>query len=139
MKYLGIDFGSKRVGVATSDDGGSLAFPHSVLENDKNLLSNIKNIFDKNKIDKIVIGESKDFQMKDNEIMKATKIFVEELKKELKCEVDYQAEFLTSVQVERDHYNFSEKNKKRGMEKVKGLDAKAATIILQSYLDSNKK
>ena len=42
MKYLGIDFGSKRIGLAVSDDGGKLAFPHSVVPNGANLLEEIK-------------------------------------------------------------------------------------------------
>ena len=31
MKYMGIDYGTKRIGVALSDEGGSVAFPHSVV------------------------------------------------------------------------------------------------------------
>jgi RNase H-fold protein (predicted Holliday junction resolvase) len=39
MKYLGIDYGSKKVGFAQSDDEGMLAFPLMISPNDKNLLN----------------------------------------------------------------------------------------------------
>ena len=38
MKYLGIDFGSKKVGFAQSDDEGRIAFPLMIAPNDKMLL-----------------------------------------------------------------------------------------------------
>ena len=44
MKYLGIDFGSKRVGLALSDENLQFAFPFKVLENSENLLEDIKKI-----------------------------------------------------------------------------------------------
>lgn len=138
MKYLGIDFGSKRVGLAVSDETGSLAFPFKVIQNDKKLFSNIKNIIIKNKIEKIVIGESKNFKMEDNEIMKEANIFSNKLKEETKCEIVFHPEFLTSVQIEREHFQASEKGKKRGVKKTTDVDAKAATIILQDYLDYKK-
>ncbi|MCB9806050.1 Holliday junction resolvase RuvX [Candidatus Nomurabacteria bacterium] len=136
MKHLGIDFGSKRVGLAISDDGGSLAFPLEVLSNDDKLVLNIKKIVEDNNIEKIVIGESKDFQMKENKIMAEARQFSEDLKKEISCDIVFQPEFMTSMQVEREHFQISEMGKKRGYHKVKDVDAKAATIILQSYLDS---
>ena len=44
MKYLGIDFGSKRVGIAVSDENGQMAFPHSVILNDKIFLIILKRL-----------------------------------------------------------------------------------------------
>ena len=41
-KFMGIDYGTKRVGIALSDDGGSMAFPRTVLSNDKHLLSKVE-------------------------------------------------------------------------------------------------
>ena len=44
MRYLGIDYGSKRIGLSISDEEGRMAFPHSVVENDSHALENISNI-----------------------------------------------------------------------------------------------
>ena len=44
MKYLGIDYGEKRVGIAVSDAEGKVAFPKVVLENSKELIEKIKEL-----------------------------------------------------------------------------------------------
>ena len=126
MKLLGIDYGSKRVGIATSDSSGVMAFPKMVLNNDKNLISNIKKICIDEKIEKIVIGDSKDSNMKDNEIMKSIRRFEDVLLREIKLPIEFQLEFMTSqqailIQGENDM-----------------IDASAATIILQSFIDKIK-
>ena len=126
MKYLGIDFGLKRVGITLSDDGGTMAFPKCVLNNDKNLMIKIKKICDEEKVEKIIIGDSKDSNMKDNPVMKEIRRFTDAILKEIKLPIDFQLEFMTSqqailIQGENDM-----------------IDASAAAIILQSYLDKKK-
>ena len=41
MRYMGIDYGAKRVGIAISDEKGIIAFPHSVIGNDETLIAKI--------------------------------------------------------------------------------------------------
>lgn len=126
MKYLGIDYGEKRVGLAVSDEEGKVAFPLDVLSNDKRLLDRVKKICADEKIESIVIGESKDFGGKDNMIMKDAKIFYKALKKSVKLPTHWEIEFYTSKEAER-------LQGKHGM-----LDASAAAIILKSYLDKTR-
>lgn len=123
MKYIGIDFGSKRVGLAMSDDMGHMAFPYLVIQNDHNLLKNILEIIHKEKIGSVVIGDSTDFKGNKNEIMKKVEKFLETLKKETKIPIYLEPEFMTSVQAS----HLQGKNEMN--------DASAATLILQSYLD----
>jgi|SRR3989344_2042128 len=123
MKYLGIDYGEKRIGLAVSDEESKIAFPLDVLSNDKRLIERIKQICSTEKIGSIVIGESKDFGGKDNIIMKNAKIFFQLLKKKLKLPIHWEIEFYTSAEAAR-------LQGKHGM-----LDASAAAIILQSYLN----
>jgi putative Holliday junction resolvase len=123
MKYLGIDFGSKRVGVAVSDDEGKMAFPHSVILNSKNTLDEIGEIIKKENIDKIVMGESKNFEGEPNKIMTEINKFKKELEDKAGIEVFLEPEFMTSQQAEQ----IQGKNEMH--------DASAATIILQSYID----
>jgi len=142
MKYLGIDFGSKRVGLSLSDDNGGMAFPHSVISNDKNLLTEIEKIIKDEKVEEVVMGESKDFKGEPNKIMSAIEEFKAKLEEKVKLKVWLEPEFMTSVQAERsiesrrtDTHN--QRSKKQKEIKKDMLDASAATIILQTYLDRN--
>lgn len=126
MKFLGIDYGIKRIGLATSDDSGVMAFPYVVVLNDNSLLKKISEIISLNKIEAIVIGESKDFKMQDNPVMKKILEFKEVLEKDFKLKVILHPELLTSAQAQQ----IQGKNKMH--------DASAAAIILQSYLDWKK-
>ena len=58
MKYLGIDYGSKKIGVAISDDGGAFAFPLSIIKSDKESINSIVDILLSKNISSVVIGES---------------------------------------------------------------------------------
>ena len=125
MKYLGFDFGSKIVGFSVSDDTGKMAFPHSVILNSGKLLEEVQKIEDIEKVEAIVIGESKNFKGEPNKIMLAIENFKKELEERLKIKVWFEPEFMTSQQAKH-------------IQGETGLhDASAATIILQSYLDKN--
>ncbi len=126
MRYLGIDYGAKRIGVAVSDEALSMAFPLQVLENTDSILSELKEICEKNEIAKIIVGDSKDFNQKENEIMKAIAPFVQVLTSKLGIPVEMHPEFLTSMEAERiqGHNDMH--------------DASAAALILASYLETNK-
>ncbi|TSC58465.1 MAG: putative holliday junction resolvase [Parcubacteria group bacterium Greene0416_79] len=123
MRYLGIDFGSKRVGLALSDEDGRLAFPYTVLKNDKTLLSEVERICKEQKVKGLILGESKDFNGKPNPIAQEIAEFKKRIEQATRTQVEYEPEFLTSVQAAR------------WQGKVEKLDASAAAIILQSYLD----
>ena len=80
MRYLGIDYGSKRVGVAVSDEEGKFALPLSVLSNNQKLLPEIKKIIAEKQVGAVVLGESKNFKGEANVIMSAISKFREVLK-----------------------------------------------------------
>jgi len=126
-KYLGIDYGSKRVGLAFSDSEGILAFPKTVLKNDKMLLENIKNIYSREGVEGIVLGESIDSQGQPNYIMKKITPFKKQLEKGLNTLVYLEPEFMTS-----HHAAIGEK---KGEFKKNIIDASAAALILQRFLD----
>lgn len=127
MRYLGIDFGEKRVGIALSDEDGKIAFPNVVLVNDGDLIKNIVDLCMKNAVEVVVMGESRDYKGQINSIMWK----IEGFKKQLEMigfKVVFEPEFMTSVQASQ----ITGENKM--------LDASAAAIILQSYLNrSNNK
>lgn len=151
MKYLGIDYGTKRVGIAVSDELGRLAFPKVVLDNSglEKLIEGVKKIITFEKIEAIVVGDSKNFKFKDNPIMEDINLFIEKLKKETDLEIHLQPEFMSSVQAENlanpDFAPFTVNSRMSEASRTtvrhkrnKAYDAAAAAIILQSYLDSNK-
>lgn len=126
MRILGIDYGTKRVGVAVSDESCGFALPLVVLSNTDILVNEIKEIALENEVKEIVVGESRNFKQEPNSILEDSI----KLKKSLEKEgftVHFEPEFMTSVQAER----LQGKNVMH--------DASAAAIILQSYIDRTKK
>lgn len=125
MRYIGIDYGTKRIGIAVGDDVTFMAFPKQVVLHNKEFFSAILAIIELEKADLVVLGESKDFKGEDNLVMQEIRDFKEQLEKVGKVVV-FESEFLTSHQAS-----------KSGVAK-EFLDASSATIILQSYLDKLK-
>ncbi len=122
-KYIGVDYGSKRVGVAISDDHARLAFPQAVIKNSPGLIKEVMRLIKESKPIGIVIGESRTFSGNMNPIMKDVIIFADDIKKASKLPIFFEPEFLTSHQA--THI--------QGAHDM--LDASAAAIILQSFLD----
>jgi putative Holliday junction resolvase len=144
MRYLGIDYGKKRVGVALSDEAEEFALPLVVLPNNSALFSELKKIITEKQIGAIVLGESKNFKGEDNDIMSSARNFKETLERETGLKVLWEPEFMTSAEAERMKPPVSSENRKTGVRlrrpKVKNdmLDASAAALILKSYLERIK-
>ncbi len=126
MKFLGIDYGAKRVGIALSDSAGSMAFPHAVILNNKKLILAIKEVCKKESVEAIILGESLDYKMKPNVIMEKITPFKKELESVTNLPIHFEHEFMTSAAA-----GHLQKNDEM-------IDASAAAIILQSYLDKKK-
>ena len=123
MRLMAIDYGEKRVGIASTDETGHFALPRAVWPNDETLLTKILALKDKEKAGKIIIGESRNLDGSINPIQKK----IEEFKKELEkrgVEVISHPEVLTTVEARR----------LQGQTEM--TDASAAALILKSYLDS---
>jgi len=123
-RILGIDFGSKRIGLALSDEAGQFSMPLSVILTSAEYFSVIEKIAKDNDIGEIVMGESRNYKGQPNDIYLASIEFKEKLEAK-GFVVHLELEFMTSVQAER----------LQG--KTDLSDASAAALILQSYLDKN--
>ena len=123
MRYLGIDYGTKRIGIAISDEGGTLAFPYAILENGKGSIGEIKTICAHEAVETIIIGESMDYKGQPNIVKKEIDKFIVELRKVVSAPIIEEREFLSTQQA-----RFYQMKRKR-------VDDSAAAIILQSYLD----
>jgi putative Holliday junction resolvase len=155
MRFLGIDYGTKRIGAAVSDENGTLAFPKEIIPNDANTFRNIADIIKKENITEVVVGESVDFSGKLNALSGRIEVFILELREKFNLPVHKQKEFLTSVEARksknanhrlwRDPAGGGNRNPNpQSHSKVKQIksgriDASAAALILQRYLDKRTK
>ena|SRR6185436_5777294 len=136
MKYMGIDFGEKKIGLSLSDDGGQLAFPKEILKNSPNVLSLLLAIAKENAVLAFVIGESESSSGKPNPIMKEIEAFAKKLKNESGKEVFFEKEAFTTLFARnptRGKEIFTARKTKEIKEGPK--DASAAALILQRFLD----
>lgn len=126
MKYLGIDYGTKKVGIAISDDGGEFAFPNSIWPlNDA--LKIVEDLCKREKIEVIVIGESRASNDIPNDIVTDVNSFKAKLGINTRLPIFLEREAYSSVEAHR----YQEKKGDR--------DDSAAAIILQRFLDKKKK
>lgn len=135
MKYLGIDYGEKRVGLSISDEGGTLAFPYKIISNNLELVDAIHNICGEEDIVAIVLGESHDLSGKPNKIMGSIEEFKRNLEGELDLPIYFQKEFMTSVEARGRMGKEVNNARKEKKDKSKKIDDSAAALILQRYLD----
>jgi putative Holliday junction resolvase len=127
MRYLGIDFGSKKVGLALSDEAGRMGFPHGAIPNDGRLIDYVRELIVHKGVDVVVMGESTDFSGNANPIMERAKKFVMELERTSDATVVWEPEMMTTQEARRDVdgiYTGSHA----------AVDASAAALILTSYL-----
>jgi len=122
MRYLGIDYGTKKVGLAVSDATGKMAFPHSVVKNDNDLISAIMNVIEEKRVKEIVIGHSLDLDGGVNKIHSE----VEELITELTLETGL------PIHLEPEQYTTQAALREQGRNAQ--TDASAAALILDSFL-----
>ncbi|MFA5132217.1 MAG: Holliday junction resolvase RuvX [Candidatus Paceibacterota bacterium] len=125
MKYLGIDFGSKKVGFAQSDDEGRMAYPLMISPNDKSLLPDTLELIREMKFSTVVIGESVDQKGKPNAIAKEARAFGTQIENAIDVRVVFEKEWYSTV----------EARKQPGNEGNHNVDDQAAAIVLQRHLD----
>lgn len=132
MRYLGIDYGTKKVGLAFSDEAGTMGFPFDIVPNDSKLSDALALLVEEEHIEGIVIGESRDFSGNQNPIANAARALGDELSERTGISVFYEPELLTTQEAKRDFEGVHSHN--RG-----NVDASAAALILTSFLSHHGK
>lgn len=133
-RIIGLDYGSKRIGVAISDPLLIIATGLCFIENSSSAIEKIKEIVNNSDAEKIVIGMP--FNLKGVKGTKAIEVdaFIASLRQALNIEVIPWDERFTTKRV---HHTLREMNvKKHQRQKKEQIDAMAAALILQGYLDS---
>lgn len=126
MRYMGIDYGSKRVGIALTDEGGAMAFPHKVLQNSTDLVKDLVALIEEKQVEAIVIGHSLNRNGEPNAIHGK----IEELMTDLTLAVGI------PIHLHPEQYTTQEALRIQG--RTDKTDASAATLILNSFLDTHK-
>ena len=137
MRIIGIDYGDARVGIAVSDETEFLASANCTLN-----VSGMRDAAQKtiNKIKvlngaKIVLGLPKNMDGSESFRAEKTYAFADMLKAELDMEIIFIDERLSTVEA----YTYMNITDFNGKKRKKVIDALSAQIILQSYLDKNRK
>jgi putative Holliday junction resolvase len=126
MKYLGIDYGTKRVGIALSDEGGSFAFPKDIVPT-AGAIAYIESLLKEGDITSIIVGESLATNGQENDVVVMARSFAKKL------------ELVTSVPIVFEREGFSSVEAHRYQTKKGSRDDSAAAVILQRFLDKQKK
>lgn len=124
-KALGVDYGSARIGIAVSDEDGTIAFPHETIPAGKDAAARVAQIAAGQKVRRIIVGDTRTLEGFDNVVTEEADTFIRTLAEASSVPVIRQSEAFATAEALR----FAPKGKEHD-------DAAAAAIILQRYLDT---
>ncbi|MCD6129051.1 Holliday junction resolvase RuvX [Candidatus Bipolaricaulota bacterium] len=136
MRFLGLDVGDRRIGIALSDETGTVAQGRGVYtrQGEKEDLSYFVELCRRERVEKIVVGLPLNMDGSEGEQAAKVRAFAEALSERAGLPVEYLDERLTTVEADRvlSQAGFREKKKR------KVRDELAAVLILQAWLDSRR-
>ena len=132
-RFLGIDFGTRRIGLALSDPTGTLATPLPFLENSgpKEVVSKLQELVQGHGIKTIVIGLPRNMDGTYGPSAQKVRAFIAQIQPHLSAEIIPQDERLTTAQASRDLSQMGLNQK----DLRKKVDSSSAALILQQFLD----
>ncbi|MFA6271851.1 MAG: Holliday junction resolvase RuvX [Patescibacteria group bacterium] len=133
-KLLGIDYGDKRIGIATSDEKQDYIFPGDTMDNSANIIQKICDFIEKESIEKVIVGFPVNMRGEENAQSEKIKRFADTLGGRIKIPVVLEDERLTSQFAERLLRDIPGRRKPKG-----NIDRQAAILILESYMGKNKR
>lgn len=131
MRYLGVDYGSKKVGLAFSDEAGTMGFPHAIVASTPRLIDELCALVAKENIGAVVIGESRTLAGGENPIARNAHALGSLLNERAGIPVFYESEVFTSAEARRAP---EKEVKSRRIKRRDAVDASAAALILTSFL-----
>jgi putative Holliday junction resolvase len=134
MRILCIDYGTKKIGLAISDETNTIAMPLKVIDCDENAIDEIKGIILDNRVKTVVVGLPITLSGQRGKRAIETEEFVNKLRENISdidiVEWDERMSTRFSERILNNAKVKGRKNKKKVIDKI------AATFILQGYLDS---
>ncbi|MDI6715951.1 MAG: Holliday junction resolvase RuvX [Actinomycetota bacterium] len=136
MRIIALDFGRRRIGVAISDPSGKVARPLTVIErkNTEFDIQRISELVEEYDAEEVVVGLPITLSGKIGPQAQEVLKYVDELKKVVKIPIMTWDERLTTAYADR----FLREAELRHEKKKRIVDKLAASIILQSYIDSKR-
>lgn len=134
MRYLAIDYGIKRTGLAICDPSETIASPLMVIEGQKDLSNKIRQVVTDENVEAIVIGLPLNMDDSQGPQAKLVFQFADQLRENLQIPVHFQDERLSTFGA-AEKLNSAELSRKK---KAKHLDAVAAAEILEAFLEEKK-
>ena len=134
MRYLAVDYGSKRTGLAICDPDETIASPLAVIYGQKELINKIIDVVKNENVQAIVLGLPLNMDSSEGPQAKGVYKFAKQLEKHIDIPILFQDERLSSFAAEDKLYSADVKATK----KSRPLDAIAAAEILQSFLEQKK-
>ncbi len=140
-RIIGIDHGSVRIGIAVSDESGSIAFGKETIPNDSKSLSKILSLIKENEASKVIVGYP--LNLKGDKTKQTFEVdkFLAELRNLLLKEsidteiIEWDERFTSKMAVDS---MIASGMKKKNRQNKNNIDIISAAIMLQSYLDSSK-
>jgi len=133
MRWLGIDYGDNRIGLAISDELGSFAVPYRTLQHNPKTNDEIRQIVESERITGILIGLPKNMDGTLGSSAAKSKAFGLQLQAALLAiKIVFWDERLTTVEAQRVLHSTGKNTK----QSKKVIDQVAAQILLQNYLDA---
>lgn len=133
MRVLGLDPGERRIGVALSDPGGTIALPHSVIDSGgDDVIAVIRAIVDEYDVGQIVVGFPVHLSGEEGPAARAARRFAEQIGEATGMSVVLQDERFTTVTAEAALLEGGVRRDKR--KEIR--DKVAAAVMLQGYLDT---
>jgi len=127
MRFLGIDYGAKRLGIAVSDEKAGFAFPKETIPNDASAIDRITKIVKEEEVKVLVMGDTRAANGAENPITEEADAFAQSLSRHVGLPIEWVREAWSSVEAAR----FAPKGKEHD-------DAAAAAIVLQRFLDMRR-
>lgn len=127
MRYLGVDYGSRKTGLALSDEAGRMGFPHAIIPTDDHLIDEVLSLIEQKKVGGVVMGDSRDSSGNENPIAHDAKAFAALIERRSGIPVAFEMEAFTTQEARR-----TLEGELRADQGPK--DASAAALILTSFL-----
>jgi len=127
MNILGVDFGTKRIGLAWTQTELGVVLPYGQIrgKDKEEMIVNLVKLIKEERIEKVVFGLPLTLEGQESPNSRRVRAFVDELKKQINVLIDFYDERLSSFAADQMEGNVTR-------------DEKAAMIILQDYLEANK-
>ena len=134
-RLLGIDFGTRRIGLALSDPTGTLASPLPFLENTgiPEVVSKLKELVQSHGVETVVVGLPRNMDGTYGPSADKVREFISQIQPQLSAKIVTQDERLTTAQASRGLSQIGLSQR----ELRKKVDSSSASLILQQFLDRN--